>query len=85
MIIPFTVLQKAGSHMEHTMVASYIVLLLGYMITDCPDHECELTKILPNNSYSTMILVLTKYYKFMNLTGSVSIFIYGPFGKKTIY
>lgn len=28
------VLQKAGRHMEHTLIAAYVVLLLGYLIMD---------------------------------------------------
>lgn len=30
----FTVLQKAGRHMEHTLIGAYVVLLLGYLIMD---------------------------------------------------
>lgn len=28
------VLQKAGRHMEHTLIGAYVVLLLGYLIMD---------------------------------------------------
>lgn len=30
----FSVLQKAGRHMEHTLIAAYVVLLLGYLVMD---------------------------------------------------
>lgn len=29
-----TVLQKAGRHMEHTLIGAYVVLLLGYLVMD---------------------------------------------------
>ena len=37
------VLQKAGRHMEDTLIASYITLIIGYLILD--DKVCS-TKIL---------------------------------------
>lgn len=30
----FSVLQKAGRHMEHTLIGAYIALLLGYLIVE---------------------------------------------------
>ena len=30
----FSVLQKAGRHMEDTLIASYVTLIIGYLIKD---------------------------------------------------
>lgn len=27
-------MQKAGRHMEHTLIAAYVVLLIGYLVMD---------------------------------------------------
>lgn len=32
-------LQKAGRHMEHTLIAAYVVLLIGNLIIDNPEFE----------------------------------------------
>lgn len=74
--LPFflLVLQKAGHHMEHTMLASYDCLLLGHLIIKSTENENKIRQLLHNCSFEDMIKVLDKYYNFMNLTASVSIF-----------
>lgn len=67
------VLQKAGTHMEHTMVGSYIVLLLGHVVMDCDENEVKVRNMLPHSSFQDMLIVLKKYFSFLNLTASVSI------------
>ncbi|KAK0079168.1 hypothetical protein PV325_001647 [Microctonus aethiopoides] len=63
-------LQKAGRHMEHTLIGAYVVLLLGYLIMDNKDYELLVRDKLPGNNFSTMITVLQKFFNFMNLTAS---------------
>lgn len=63
-------LQKAGRHMEHTLIGAYVVLLLGYLVMDNKDYETLVRSLLPDNTFSTMIAVLQKFFNFMNLTAS---------------
>lgn len=69
-----SVLQKAGNHMEHTFLASYVCLLIGNLIMECKQHEMEVRKILRNQSFKDMYQILDKYHNFLNLTASVSTF-----------
>lgn len=59
--------------MEHTLLASYVSLLIGYLIMDSPENQSRVRKLVRNSSFATMVQVLDKYYTFMNLTASVSI------------
>ncbi|KAG7197431.1 hypothetical protein KM043_013289 [Ampulex compressa] len=63
-------LQKAGRHMEHTLIGAYVVLLLGYLIMDNKDYESLVRSRLPDNNFAIMISVLQKFFNFMNLTAS---------------
>lgn len=56
------------------MLASYVSLLIGYLIMDAPDHQRTVRRLLRNGRFTEMVLVLEKYYNFMNLTASVSVF-----------
>lgn len=67
------VLQKAGNHMEHTLLASYLCLLVGHLIMDCKTNELQVRGYLRNGKFDEMVQILEKYYNFMNLTASVSI------------
>lgn len=58
--------------MEHTMVASYIVLLLGHVIIDSPENQAMIRDMMPNHTFQDMLTVLGKYFSFLNLTASVS-------------
>lgn len=63
-------LEKAGTHMEHTMIASYIVLLVGNVARASPEHEQTVRSRLPSASFADMRVLLAKYYSFLNLTAS---------------
>ncbi|XP_011637001.1 protein wings apart-like [Pogonomyrmex barbatus] len=63
-------LQKAGRHMEHTLIGAYVVLLLGYLIMDNKEYESLVRSRLPDKNFATMISVLQKFFNFMNLTAS---------------
>jgi hypothetical protein len=65
-------LEKAGSHMEDTLVASYLALIIGYLIHEDKDHEKIVRQWMPENNFSAMVAVLKKFFNFMNLTASVS-------------
>lgn len=69
-----SVLQKAGNHMEHTFLASYVCLLIGNLIMECKQHEVDVREILRSKTFVDMVQILEKYYNFLNLTASVSIF-----------
>lgn len=66
-------LQKAGTHMEHTMVGSYIVLLLGHVVMESTENEIKVRNMLPNPTFQEMLTVLKRYFSFLNLTASVSL------------
>lgn len=63
-------LQKAGYHMEHTMLASYVSILLGHLIIDNDTNKQTITKHLHNGSFVAFANILEKYYNFMSLTAS---------------
>lgn len=63
-------LQKAGTHMEFTFLASYLVLLLGYLIMENEDYQGVVRQFLRNNNFATMVELLNKFFSFMNLTSS---------------
>ncbi|XP_012269007.2 protein wings apart-like [Athalia rosae] len=63
-------LQKAGRHMEHTLIGAYVVLLLGYLVMDNKDYEMLVRGRLPDCNFATMVTVLQKFFNFMNLTAS---------------
>ena len=59
--------------MEDTLVASYLALIIGYLIHEDKDHEKIVRQSMPENNFSPMVAVLKKFFNFMNLTASVSI------------
>lgn len=71
-----TVLHKAGRHMEDTLIASYITLIVGYLIIEDKDNEAAVRELLPEKNFALMVGVLKKFFNFMNLTASVSALLY---------
>ena len=65
-------LEKAGSHMEDTLIASYLTLIIGYLIHENSEHEKIVRQWMPENNFAHMVAVLKKFYNFMMLTASVS-------------
>ncbi|XP_014289066.1 protein wings apart-like isoform X2 [Halyomorpha halys] len=63
-------LQKAGRHMEHTLIGAYIALLLGYLIVDNQLFEEYVRSHMPNKNYEMLLSVLQKFYNFMMLTSA---------------
>lgn len=61
-------LAKAGRHMEHTFVAAYIGLLIGYVIMGNQEHEEMVRRLLPEGNFKVMVAVLKKFFNFMSLT-----------------
>ena len=58
--------------MEDTLVASYLTLIIGYLIYENADNEQIVRQWMPENNFTLMVAVLKKFYNFMNLTASVS-------------
>lgn len=63
-------LQKAGRHMEHTLVGAYVALLLGYLIIDNKKFEDFVRGHLPEGNFNMMLSVLQKFFNFMTLTAA---------------
>lgn len=68
----FSVLQKAGTHMEFTFLASYIVMLVGFLIMEHPEWQQFIRQFLKGSNFADMVELLKKFFNFMNLTASVS-------------
>lgn len=66
-------LQKAGHHMEDTLIAAYTALITGYCIMEDEDCEAEIRAMLPDGNFSLMVTVLKKFLRFMDLTASTSL------------
>ena len=67
----FSVLQKAGRHMEDTLIAAYTALVAGYCLLDNKEFEIEIRTMQPEGHFKTMVMVLKKFLHFMNLTATV--------------
>ncbi|CAG9861158.1 unnamed protein product [Phyllotreta striolata] len=63
-------LQKAGTHMEFTFLASYIVMLIGFLIMNHPEWQTFVRQFLKGNNFADMVELLKKFFNFMNLTAS---------------
>lgn len=63
-------LQKAGNNMEHTMLASYVCILIGHLIMENNEYKTKIRQYLHDKSYVSLASILDKYYNFMKLTGS---------------
>ncbi|XP_044258418.1 protein wings apart-like isoform X1 [Tribolium madens] len=63
-------LQKAGTHMEYTFLASYIVMLIGFLIMDNKEYQNNVRQFLRGNNFADMVELLKKFFNFMNLTAS---------------
>lgn len=72
-------LHKAGKHMENSIVASYIALLLGCVIQDNTVFVGQVKEHLPSGNFEDMIMMLKKFLSFMNLTTAI-----GSSGGKSI-
>ncbi|XP_050293417.1 protein wings apart-like [Anthonomus grandis grandis] len=63
-------LQKAGTHMEYTFLASYIVMLIGFLIMDNQAYQECIRQFLRGGNFTDMVELLKKFFNFMNLTAS---------------
>ncbi len=55
------VLQKAGHHMEHTMLASYVSILIGYLVKGNEEYENVILPLLRKGNFEEIIKVLIRY------------------------
>merc|ERR1719479_249411 len=65
---------KAGNHMESTLIAAYVGLIIGYLVQNSDDYECRIREYLPSRDFKAVVGVLNKMYNFMKMTalGTVS-------------
>uniref|UniRef100_A0A1Q3F0X2 Putative sister chromatid cohesion protein n=2 Tax=Culex tarsalis TaxID=7177 RepID=A0A1Q3F0X2_CULTA len=63
-------LQKAGHHMEHTLMASYVCLLIGWLVIGSEENETTVRTYLREGNFVMMVSSLEKYYNFLNLTAN---------------
>lgn len=60
--------------MEHTIMASYVCILIGHLVMHDDGHRRKMSAYLrpDGGGFAFMAKILEKYYNFMNLTASVS-------------
>ncbi|CAH1154765.1 unnamed protein product [Phaedon cochleariae] len=63
-------LQKAGTHMEFTFLASYIVMVVGFLIMENAEWQTFVRQFLKGSNFGDMVELLKKFFNFMNLTAS---------------
>ncbi|ESO06518.1 hypothetical protein HELRODRAFT_188378 [Helobdella robusta] len=61
-------LNKAGKHMEDSVVAAYVALLIGCIVQHDLDLAEQVRDTLPDYSFESLSRMLRKFYNFMNLT-----------------
>jgi len=59
---------KAGNHMESTLIASYVGLVMGYLIKNSEDYEQRIREYLPTRDFKEVVYVLDKLHNFMKMT-----------------
>jgi len=59
---------KAGNHMESTLIAAYVGLIIGYLINNNEDYECRIREYLPTRDFKSVVSVLEKMLNFMRMT-----------------
>lgn len=62
-------LQKAGKHMEHSIVCAYIALLLGCAVQNNKQLAEKLREYTPEGKFDPLVDALKKFHNFINLTG----------------
>lgn len=62
-------LQKAGKHMEHSIVCAYIALLLGCAVQNNKELAEKLRQYTPEGKFDPLVDALKKFHNFINLTG----------------
>lgn len=65
-------LQKAGEHMEDSVVAAYVSLLLGCILQDNEANQSFIRGLLPDGDFSLLVIVLRKFLRFIKLTSGTS-------------
>ncbi|CAG7823220.1 unnamed protein product [Allacma fusca] len=65
-------IQTAGKHMENSLIAAYVSLLLAYLIMDNPVAAETVRNSMPSNKYLPLMIVLKKLFNFMSITSSAS-------------
>jgi hypothetical protein len=64
--------QTAGKHMENSLIAAYISLLLAYLIMDDPVSIEYVRNAMPNSRFLPLMVFLKKLFNFMSITSSAS-------------
>lgn len=59
--------------MEHTLMASYVALLIGWLVKGSDEYEATVRCYLKDGNFVMMVNSLEKYHNFLNLTANVSI------------
>uniref|UniRef100_A0A915DYV3 WAPL domain-containing protein n=1 Tax=Ditylenchus dipsaci TaxID=166011 RepID=A0A915DYV3_9BILA len=61
-------MNKASAHMEDSMIASYVALLIGCLVDDNENLATEIKDLLPDKNLEVMIDQLQRFLEFMKIT-----------------
>lgn len=62
-------LQKAGKHMEHSIICAYIALLLGCIIQNNKEFAEKLKECTTDGTFVPLVESLKRFHNFINLSG----------------
>jgi len=65
-------LQAAGNHMENSLIAAYISLLIAFLVMDDTEFVEKVKEMMPGKSLLPLMVVLKKLFNFMSITSSAS-------------
>lgn len=54
---------KAGNHMESTLIAAYVGLIIGYLVQNSDDYECRVR----SNTFSAKINFVQPLFRYVNI------------------
>jgi len=65
-------IQTAGKHMENSLIAAYISLLIAFLVMDDLPYVEKLRDAMPGRALLPLMAVLKKLFNFMSITSSAS-------------
>jgi len=63
-------LKDAGKHMEHSVSAAYVALLIGCVLQQNEDRANGVKELIPQGSFAPFLASLTRFMEFLSHTGT---------------
>lgn len=61
-------LKDAGKHMEHSVSAAYVALLIGCILQQNEDRANDVKELIPQGSFAPLVASLTRFMEFLSHT-----------------